>query len=885
MAHATDWSRYHPAVIPLSALATGCIAYALYASYAAKPTTALHRSNAVHRPRRDRQLLVIEHRNSTPDSPLGTMLIRRDDHFIEFNLANCCSRFLSEHFSEAHQYLSQQTEVFRQTFGNVAMEMVLSACSSATQNADCWSQLESIGFGDLLRAMSVHDEDQVRLHSHGIRDVLGVGDISDDQVQQAVEKFLGSDKWRGGSSDSEAADPAETEEIDMLSAANREPSQGLRGLLYYIAEEDAKRKAYEHRGIHCEECGEMPIRGVRWHCLNCPDYDLCSSCEAHTAHTNTHVFAKIRIPVPILSQPVQEYKLWYPGDPRKIHGLLDASLKRRLCKDHGFEDPQLDALYDQFVCLANVPWPADPSSVKAAIDRRAFDKALTSTKWPQRFSANSMYDRMFGFYDTDGNGIIDFPEFVSGMAYLRGPNRFASLQRAIRGFDMDGDGYVDRADFLRLLRAKFDIQKQLVSDMVDGQAPQITQGAMERLRSSQPISSLFSDEEIPPGEVRWPRGKQEDAFGDLQPLEGINSFLNDEDPWPRDRLKRQPAHERLRHHLSRFEELLFSPSDQSTASNAMDQLDGLGDPSDRVDEESPGQEFSFMEMVTRTPVRDDPSIDEPYVRDLLWQLTEAGLNELLDKLFIQRERQDYEATMTQRERQRWRKQIDEEVERSRKLGDLRLPIRPLSSESDDSSSPAFTDGVVPTDWESLERREKEIPDAPLEQLLHASGYGVRNDENATYDSSSPRSLDAASPSAQTASRPQTARSRSTRATITSPLRNSVSADEPWEEAADPTLPQHKPNAEPAAGIQAPQEPNRTSARPNSATMAFTAALERPPSPQRLEYLASMEKVHREVEYRGGPGRLSYDEIESVTTLESRGELRGLIKTWLEWATF
>lgn len=906
MAHSIELSR--STVISLATLTAACGLYALYSSYSARPTTALRRSNAVHRPRRDRQAPVIESRNSTPDACLGTLIIRQGDEALHVNLANLCRLSSPDElrqFVETRQYILQQSQGIQKAFADTTMDCILSACHIAIHNADTWSQVESLGFGNLLRAMASRDEEQIRLHSYEVRDHLSVvceflvhvspeqmfdilkEGVTDDQIDRAVDKFLESDKWTGASSDSDAADFAETEGMDMLDAANKEPSQGLRGLLYYIAEEDAKRKAYEHRGICCEECGEQPIRGIRYHCLNCPDYDLCAMCEAHTMHQKTHVFAKIKIPVPVLSQPAQEYKLWYPGDPRKIHGPLDPSLKKRLCQGHGYEEPQMDALYDQFTCLANVPWESDASGVKAAIDRRAFDKALTSTKWPQRFSANAMYDRMFGFYDTDGNGIIDFPEFVGGMAYLRGPHRFSSLHRAIRGYDLDGDGYVSRGDFLRLLRAKFEIQKQLVSDMVNGQAPETTHAAVDILRSSQPISSIFTLEDIPPGEIRWPRGKEEDAFGDLQPLAGTETVLNDDDDWTRGsngRLKRQPAHERLRNHLSRFEELLYSPSDPDSRLNAMDQLDGLVETPDEANNDSPNHFTSFIDIgaFERNEASEDFYADEPYVRNLLWQLTEAGLNELLDTIFMSRERQDSEASMTRTEREKWRKEIDEEVESQRKAGESRLAaIEQQSFEPKDDAMLSLNDGIVPTDWESLERREREIPEAPLEQLLDASGYGVREAGDDAESSPTARtqplsaSIDERIPST----------SFSIRATPCSPLSTVVSQDD-IVETPDPTLPHNRPNAEPAAEPSVfKQAPNHDSNQSNLHHQSFVEIPEAPPHKQRLEFLASMDEVQREIDERGGPGRLSYDEVEAITIAETRGEIRGLIKSWLEFAAF
>ena len=46
-------------------------------------------------------------------------------------------------------------------------------------------------------------------------------------------------------------------------------------LLYYIAQETAKNEGYIHRGITCNSCSAENIRGIRYHCANCADYDLC----------------------------------------------------------------------------------------------------------------------------------------------------------------------------------------------------------------------------------------------------------------------------------------------------------------------------------------------------------------------------------------------------------------------------------------------------------------------------------------------------------------------------------------------------------------------------------------------------------------------------------
>ena len=136
---------------------------------------------------------------------------------------------------------------------------------------------------------------------------------------------------------------------------SRDPDwdHSIKGLLYYIAEEEAKKKAYVHRGTSCDSCNTNPIRGVRWHCINCPDYDLCSTCETQGVHPKTHVFAKIKVPIPALRQPHHVHEPWYPGDSDARCGPLKMSLIRRFVQETGFDDIQIESLYDQFSCLAN----------------------------------------------------------------------------------------------------------------------------------------------------------------------------------------------------------------------------------------------------------------------------------------------------------------------------------------------------------------------------------------------------------------------------------------------------------------------------------------------------------------------------------------------------
>ncbi|KAH9858338.1 hypothetical protein C2E23DRAFT_803657 [Lenzites betulinus] len=55
-----------------------------------------------------------------------------------------------------------------------------------------------------------------------------------------------------------------------------------------------------HVGVHCDECFQSPIVGVRHKCLDCMDYDLCTSCisnpESRARHDCSHAFFPVTVP-------------------------------------------------------------------------------------------------------------------------------------------------------------------------------------------------------------------------------------------------------------------------------------------------------------------------------------------------------------------------------------------------------------------------------------------------------------------------------------------------------------------------------------------------------------------------------------------------------------
>lgn len=56
--------------------------------------------------------------------------------------------------------------------------------------------------------------------------------------------------------------------------------------------DNRKEKEDIHYNIRCDVCQTTPIRGMRWKCVDCPDYDMCDSCFQYRRreHNLSHSF-------------------------------------------------------------------------------------------------------------------------------------------------------------------------------------------------------------------------------------------------------------------------------------------------------------------------------------------------------------------------------------------------------------------------------------------------------------------------------------------------------------------------------------------------------------------------------------------------------------------
>ncbi|KAI9680381.1 MAG: hypothetical protein M1829_001267 [Trizodia sp. TS-e1964] len=516
-------SRYRPAVLFLTGFAAAYAIYYIQSQYfsGSKSTHRLKRRSAVRR-NSHRRSTGSRDENSQPE-PLEDITASPEEAVAQFELRTAQAREEGTDFGTLAYTTADGREIaFPLSFTSLRTpEQLQSDHSISPDEAQkARDTLEQAILFSLLQAWP-HLTFPTAIHSRIIDGLVAMGFLSKN-VDEALRQYA---MRHSPDTFPTAANNASETEADQDSnfswriddsLAVRE-GQSLLNLVYLIAEDQARREGYVHRGVTCNSCGSMPIRGIRYRCSNCVDFDLCETCEAMQVHPRTHLFFKVRIPAPFLGNPRQAQPVWYPGKPSSMPQNISPTLNKRLANETNFHCSEVEALWDQFKCLAASEWWEDPNRLGMAMDRRTFDKCFVPNASIRPPPPNLIYDRMFAFYDTNGDGLIGFEEFLKGLASLNNKNKSERWKRIFQGYDIDGDGFVDRKDFLRMFRAFYALSKELTRDMVAGMDDEAADESGTRgiILGSQPISSAFAGS-IPQGELsRLREGKERHSSGDF----------------------------------------------------------------------------------------------------------------------------------------------------------------------------------------------------------------------------------------------------------------------------------------------------------------------------------------------------------------------------------
>ncbi len=308
---------------------------------------------------------------------------------------------------------------------------------------------------------------------------------------------------------------------DEIASATEPDNEALAmlHLLYRIAEDAARKEGYVHRRVTCNRCNITPIRGIRYRCANCVDYSLCEMCESLQIHHKMHVFYKIRIPAPFVHSPRDVQPVWYPGTPSPTVMRPQREVLVKYSSQTEFSPSEVEALWEQFRCLAGTTWDADPDEHKLAIDRVAFDKCFVPHISSRPPPPNLILDRMFDFYDSDCDGLIGFGDFITGLSSLTKQSWNERRKKVFDAYDINKDGYVDRKDFLRIFRALYALKKEMTRDVIDSMDDEerIDAGigeARQIVMSSQAVSAAFGPGWEQGERRRTGEGKMQDENGD-----------------------------------------------------------------------------------------------------------------------------------------------------------------------------------------------------------------------------------------------------------------------------------------------------------------------------------------------------------------------------------
>ena len=684
-------SRYRPAILVFAGAAAAYATYLVYSTVQASPTNGLQRSNAVRRRAR---------RRDSPSARALSLSIARYAHEIpslgEYNL-------LGTRISLNPQNLVTTTElrdIIAQTDPHAREEAVDTAI------ADLYDV-----FLDRLLVFLFPSRPPALAEVEAIRTWIGSRIPDSNAVARAAERHAeglppGQVPVADNAESVAATDRSWRSDEDTEGEAIDPDGQTLQRTLYHIAEDRARQEGVIHRGITCNGCDEKPIRGVRWHCANCVDFDLCSNCEATNSHYKTHIFYKIRVPAPYLGLPKQEPL--YPGKPHMMSPSINTALRKRLVAETKMEAEEIEALWDQFSCLAGTEWVGDSSHVGWALDRRAFNHAFVPRYNSFIAAPNLIYDRIFAYYDTDKNGLIGFDEWIKGIDGMHTTDVETKARIVFNGYDIDGDSYISRKDILRIFRAFYAIEKEATRNYVAELTEDLSvRNALETIRSSQPLGSAFPPGNMNASNAQNPglRTKAQDEIDDVLPV--LND--NDVDVANRDEILRatnlrnvipgemsQSEQDRIVTDRWARREFYVDEEEGLDRPGGVEDVDPVGEAS--IDQSTQSESVNnatseserprWSRSSSRVRFQDDvdvetrsnastssrpigerwggyeiPEPEKDLGKEVLYQITQQGFNELLNPLFQDKEDMAMDAYATRNDRRKHATAINETVEK------------------------------------------------------------------------------------------------------------------------------------------------------------------------------------------------------------------------------
>lgn len=261
-------------------------------------------------------------------------------------------------------------------------------------------------------------------------------------------------------------------------------------VVHRIALRDLERASYP-QGPTCRLCGHE-IHGTMYVCTQCPHFELCAQCEQEDRHAKSHLLYKVDVRIPPHLRAIAlkgDMPAWTSDDNMRVHEV-DGAVAARLDYDDlerlkrglddvlgdavaGITSAEIDALYEQFKCLLDTPH----AGAFGAVSRDAFRSMLLT-----RYCVDDvLFDFLFGVYDSDGDGVVSFADYIRGISVIIHGTP-AAKAKFLAAFIGGGGGgavttaavAVDTADakdrLRRLLLSYVDMSKNIFADAANLQS-------------------------------------------------------------------------------------------------------------------------------------------------------------------------------------------------------------------------------------------------------------------------------------------------------------------------------------------------------------------------------------------------------------------------------
>ena len=149
-----------------------------------------------------------------------------------------------------------------------------------------------------------------------------------------------------------------------------------------------------------------------------------------------------------------EFQLWYgqaPGNSVSADVVKGANKFMSVAEFRevsGLEFESAEDVFEHFSSMA---------SEDDSFDLKTFKQCLANYADPRDTRFDNMCSIIFGLFDTDGNGVVDFTELASGLTVLCGGKDHDKIRASFNLYDVNGDGFISLDEMVQYLHSVFKV--------------------------------------------------------------------------------------------------------------------------------------------------------------------------------------------------------------------------------------------------------------------------------------------------------------------------------------------------------------------------------------------------------------------------------------------